>query len=351
MQAVNQNGSVTCAAPAASSGGDITAVAPGAGLQGGGSSGEVSIGLRRSANAFDLSNDAGFVSTASRTSAETLAVSGAGRRFFWHGGKGALRAGEIESDDWDEANIGRWSVALGFDTLASAPTSVAMGNAAVATGPVATAIGNSVAALGFASVALGNRAIAAGDGSFVFGDFSTGNQITSFGNQFRVRAANGSAFFSNAALTAGVLLPAGGGAWSSVSDVNMKESFRDLDGDDVLLKIAQMPIREWSYKAQDPSIRHLGPTAQDFSAAFGLGEDALKISTIDADGVALRAIQALEARTRAQHEHMLEDTQSLADLNDSLVRENADRIAEIAALKAALATLRAEIAVLRDGRQ
>lgn len=39
-------------------------------------------------------------------------------------------------------------------------------------------------------------------------------------------------------------------------------------------------------------------TAQDFHAAFGLGEDPLRISTIDADGLALRAIQALEARTR-----------------------------------------------------
>jgi len=115
---------------------------------------------------------------------------------------------------------------------------------------------------------------------------------------------------------------------------------RDVDGDEVLAKIARMPIREWSYKAQDAAIRHLGPTAQDFRAAFRLGEDPLKISTIDADGVALRAIQALEARTRTQHERMLEDTQSLADQNDRLVQENAERIAEIATLKADIAALR-----------
>ena len=54
-----------------------------------------------------------------------------------------------------------------------------------------------------------------------------------------------------------------------------------------------MPIREWNYKAQDAAIRHVGPTAQDFHAAFGLGEDPLRISTIDADGIALAAVKAL----------------------------------------------------------
>ncbi len=39
-------------------------------------------------------------------------------------------------------------------------------------------------------------------------------------------------------------------------------------------------------------MRHLGPTAEDFYAAFGLGSDA-GIGTVDADGVALATIQAL----------------------------------------------------------
>jgi hypothetical protein len=43
----------------------------------------------------------------------------------------------------------------------------------------------------------------------------------------------------------------------------------------------------------------MGPTAQDFNAAFGLGDFPLRINTIDADGVALAGVNALEARTRA----------------------------------------------------
>ena len=54
-----------------------------------------------------------------------------------------------------------------------------------------------------------------------------------------------------------------------------------------------MPIRTWSYNGQDPSIRHIGPTAQDFRAAFHVGQDGHYISTVDADGVALAAIQEL----------------------------------------------------------
>jgi hypothetical protein len=69
-----------------------------------------------------------------------------------------------------------------------------------------------------------------------------------------------------------------------------------------------MPVETWTAKGQDPSIRHIGPMAQDFAAAFGLGEDDTHIATIDAEGVALAAIQGLyqvvqdkQAETSALH--------------------------------------------------
>jgi trimeric autotransporter adhesin len=54
-----------------------------------------------------------------------------------------------------------------------------------------------------------------------------------------------------------------------------------------------MSIATWNWKSQDASIRHMGPMAQDFHAAFGLGETDKGISTMDADGVALAAIQGM----------------------------------------------------------
>lgn len=83
-----------------------------------------------------------------------------------------------------------------------------------------------------------------------------------------------------------------------------------------------MPVPEWSYNAQDAAIRHMGPTAQDFHTAFGLGEDPLRIGTMDADGVALAGVRALEARTR--------------ETNERLTRENDELRARLARLESLL---------------
>ena len=61
----------------------------------------------------------------------------------------------------------------------------------------------------------------------------------------------------------------------------------------MLQKVARMSISSWSYKAEKPSARHIGPTAQDFYSAFGLGLDNEHIATLDEGGVALAAIQGL----------------------------------------------------------
>jgi hypothetical protein len=80
--------------------------------------------------------------------------------------------------------------------------------------------------------------------------------------------------------------------------VARKHLFEEVDAESVLQRLADMSIRKWSYRDEDTSVRHLGPTSQDFHAAFGLGGSDTSIGTLDADGVALIAIQALERRTR-----------------------------------------------------
>ena len=57
--------------------------------------------------------------------------------------------------------------------------------------------------------------------------------------------------------------------------------------------MASLPLHQWSYKSQDENIRHIGPTAQDFHAAFGLGDNNATISTLDPDGVLFAAVQEL----------------------------------------------------------
>jgi hypothetical protein len=83
------------------------------------------------------------------------------------------------------------------------------------------------------------------------------------------------------------------GAMTPSSDRNMKANISLINPRSILTRVAAMPIHAWNYKADLPTVRHIGPMAQDFSAAFGVGADDKHIATVDADGVALASIQAL----------------------------------------------------------
>jgi Chaperone of endosialidase len=85
---------------------------------------------------------------------------------------------------------------------------------------------------------------------------------------------------------------------SDSSDRTLKERFETVDPRAVLAAVATLPIERWSYKGE--AVRHLGPMAQDFAAAFGLGADDRHIFPLDAAGVALAAIRGLHAVAQAQ---------------------------------------------------
>ncbi len=106
-----------------------------------------------------------------------------------------------------------------------------------------------------------------------------------------------------------------GTAWVNSSDKNQKDGFQAVDTADILNRVAALPISTWHYKSEGADQRHIGPVAQDFHAAFGVGYGDTSISTVDADGVALAAIQALAKR------------------NDELKKENEALRAEVEAIK------------------
>ena len=78
------------------------------------------------------------------------------------------------------------------------------------------------------------------------------------------------------------------------SDRNAKENFARINPTEILEKVARLDISRWNFKG-DTNTPHIGPMAQDFYAAFGTGTDEKHIATVDADGVALAAIQGLNA--------------------------------------------------------
>ena len=287
-----------------------------------------------------------------------IPVEGAGTRMVWYPRKAAFRAGGISGTQWDAANIGSYSVAIGQDTRASADNATAFGLRSTAAQVSSFAVGEDNTASGAASVALGYHAHTnARQGSFVFSDRSSVDTLRAGVNHSaNWRVSGGFRIFTSSNLSTGVTIQSGtsvsnwgqssaviststgaylstSGAWTNASDVNRKHDFRDVSGEEVLDKLRNLPITTWSYRVDDSAIRHIGPTAQDFRRAFGLGNDSVTIATIDPDGVSLAAIKALDERSRTQQTTL----RDLRTENETLRAQVTSLTARLARLEAALA--------------
>jgi hypothetical protein len=322
---------------------------------------------------------------------------GSGVRMMWYPFKGAFRAGGVDTGgEWDDASIGFYSwaggfatkassygsfafgdqsqatgtdsIAMGSDNVASGTAGVALGASSVAAGFCSTASGFDAQALGQGSVALGYRATAAGDYSLAFGQragtgprndgvsntcttarsgamvFADGSTTDFFcaaaNNELAVRAAGGIRLRTNATATTGCNLAAGSGTWSCTSSIAEKEGFEPVDGETLLERIAALHVSRWRYRGEADGVRHVGPIAEDFHAAFGIGAEPGAIDLVDADGINLAAVQALDARTRslaARADDAERYANQLADEVARLRAERDDLEARLARLEALLA--------------
>lgn len=255
------------------------------------------------------------------TNSGTAKALGAGNRFHWYPRKGALRAGMAESTYWDDdgssmPRLALYSYAMGYQPRATGVASYSFGAYNRATGDYslslgsynyatanhAITIGTQVFATGIYSTAMGAGADTNGkDGSMVVGDdtyFQTA--YASADNQLTMRFSGGYRLWSSYPdSVAGVYMRHGQSGWSNYCDRNKKENFKTLNYEEILKKIdEQVPITEWNYKGID-SLRYIGPMAQDFYGAFGLGDDSLGINSINEMGVSMAAIHGLIDRTDA----------------------------------------------------
>jgi trimeric autotransporter adhesin len=142
--------------------------------------------------------------------------------------------------------------------------------------------------------AAGNRAKAQHTGAFVWGDSTEVDVASTNSNSVTMRARGGYRLFTS--FNGGAVLAPGDGSWTALSDRNAKENVQPVDTRGVLEKVAALPVSTWNYKSQASDVRHIGPMAQDFKAAFGVGGSDTGITTVDADGVALAAIQGLNQK-------------------------------------------------------
>jgi len=213
---------------------------------------------------------------------------------------------------------GGYIAAGGYNTVSGTGAVADGGFNNTAAGNFATIPGGYAnSAAGIYSFAAGAHASAGQNGTFVWSDGSNGDATlaSTRAYEFLARASGGVTFWTNAASTVGATLAPGSGTWASASDRNLKTDVGRIDDAAVLDKVATLPIERWSYKSER-GVRHVGPMAQDFYAAFGVGEDDKHITSIDEDGVALAAIKALHAENVA----LKREVQRLSAKVDALAR-------------------------------
>ncbi|HEY3555588.1 MAG TPA: tail fiber domain-containing protein, partial [Casimicrobiaceae bacterium] len=298
-QAVDGGGSSNAAT------GDWSVVAGG---QGNTAAGRWSVIAGGSANA--TTNDYQAIGGgASNTAHGFISVIGGGALNDVNGNYGTIGGGHLNKTTFMESPV-----------VSGGEANTASGNFSTVPG------GRSNTASGAYSFAAGHRAKATTQCSFIWADSQEFDFQPSVGNFFGVRATGGVGLTVAINPTTGAvsqycnLLP-GTPSWTCVSDRNAKENFAAVDAADILRKLVAMPISTWNFKGGDPRIRSLGPTAQDFYAAFALGNDDKTIATSNLASVGLAAIQGLH----------------------TLVQQQA---AELAALRAELKAMRAGLADL-----
>jgi len=140
---------------------------------------------------------------------------------------------------------------------------------------------------------------------------------TSEDGSFTARAPGGVRFLTSTNETAGMELAPEGSSWQILSDSNAKTDITAVDHRGTLQKLAALPVTGWCYK-HDTSREYIGPMAQDFHAAFGLGLDDKHITTLDLDGVALSSLKGLIEELQERKERSAAQAKRLNELEVEL---------------------------------
>lgn len=240
---------------------------------------------------------------------------GPGSKFVWYGSKAAFRAGYNFLSEFDNANVGAYSTGFGSSPTASGLYSTAIGSITTATGSNSMAFGTNTTASGDYSTAMGIRASTNNYTNSFCINGASNNQTASNTTDYQMMMRFDNYTFWISSSNYAYLTPASNG-WAYTSDVRKKENFQELDGENVLKKIAAIPFYSWNFKAKETKqYRHYGIMAQDFYQAFGkdnygaIGNDTT-VNALDLLGVAYSGIKALEKRTEAlqmQNQQLMEE--------------------------------------------
>lgn len=98
-----------------------------------------------------------------------------------------------------------------------------------------------------------------------------------------------------------------------------------VDPEAVLAQVAALDVRRWRAGEDEPEdVEHLGPSAEEFYDAFGVGGDPEQIAAGDADGVALAAIQGMAAQLEEQRELIERQNRRIEDQRAAIEAQRDD---------------------------
>lgn len=123
--------------------------------------------------------------------------------------------------------------------------------------------------------------------------------------------------YSIETLEPGAMLTGYGMSCRCSSDRNIKTDFSIIDEQEILRKVANLQIESWSYTDRDQGVRHIGPMAQDFKAAFNVGGSDKVIDMVDANGVILAAIKALNSKLEEKDSQIESLIAALSELREA----------------------------------
>lgn len=269
-----------------------------------------------------------IVTSGQSTRALGMASTAIGGRQVTASGNQSVAGNHYDSPYAGGTASGNWSVAVIGLNCAGGHYSVALGrNVRIRPGTESGAAG-----AGCDGVAVSG---AWGDqGSFVWnGGYDYFNSIGD--DRFLLRSPNG--FYFGGSGAPSVNIPnnrlintstgarlTNGGNWTNASSRALKHAFATVDASAVLDRVLALPLGRWKYLNAEGEGWHLGPAAEDFSDAFGLGASAQHITSVDANGVALVAVQGLAERIEREQREALDALErENARLHEALARLNA----------------------------
>jgi len=306
---------------------------------------------------------------------------GGGDRNIASGDKSAVVGGfsNAASGQWSTVGGGRGNRAIGVNsTVGGGRDNVAVGIGSTVAGGRTNCAGGDYSWAGGSSAKVRSGEIVTGcanfdvsgdsdgdEGTFIWSDSLNFSLVSSGPDQFLVRATGGIWFGAGGAFAS---IPSGrfintstgaylstGGTWTNSSSRALKEGFEVVDPLDVLGRVLRLDVSTWAYR-DSPEGRHMGPMAEDFHEAFGLGGDPGSISTVDASGVALAAIQGLNRKFDAKRDVLEAENaalrQRLAEITQRQSETESRHDAELAELRRqqneAMTALRADLVMLRE---